>query len=162
MKSILSHQSNDDSKRKRRRRNKSLSRKVRGGNAKTVSTPLKASFIHPKQNPNPSVNMNNNTKLSAPSFQQQIKSLQNANNYQRRKVARQELKVESLKDDILLLKTAQELSEHRDKQTSIEIAQVNAAKEKADQLLKVRTKRLTNWQQKTEEEIQRCKHVANQ
>lgn len=162
MTSILSNQSNNDSKRKRRRRNKSLSRKVRGGNAKTVSAPLKASFIRPKQNLTPSVDMNNNTKLSAPTTQQQIKSLRNAKNYQRRKVARQEMKVESLKDEILLLKTAQELSEHRDKQTSIEIAQVNAAKEKADQLLKVRMERFTNWRQKMEEEMRRCKHVANQ
>ena len=70
--------------------------------------------------------MNNNSTLSAPTTQQQIKSLRNAKNYQCRKAARQEMKVESLKDDISLLKTAQELSDHREKQKNKEIAQVTA------------------------------------
>ena len=158
--SIFSYQSNNDSTRKKRWANKSLSKKVRGGNAKSASAPLKASSIHPKQNP--SITLDSNRTSSVTSTQQQIKSLRNAKNYQRRKAARQETKVESLKYHISLPKEAQELSEHRDKQRSTEISQVNAAKEKTDQLLKVRTERFTNWWQKMEEEIWRCKHVANQ
>lgn len=89
-------------------------------------------------------------------------SLCTAKDYQHRKAARNEMKVEPLKDDNSLLKTARELSEDREKQRSKEKAQLNAAKEKTDQLLKIRTKTFTNWQQKMEKETRRCKQAANQ
>ena len=139
-------------KRRKYNRNKSLSKKAKGGNSKTVlPNAPKASFIRQASAPH----------SAAPKLSSKQKSLHNKVQYQRHLNKKATEQMKTLSSTVTSLEKEKSLLVSDNKKLTEDLTRAAAASTKSAQMLQDRTDRWMSWRDRSHEEIAKVKRAAS-